>query len=141
MEITEVRVFPVDEDKLKAFVSVVFDDCFIVSDMKIIDGKNGFFISMPSKKKKGGGFRDIAHPLNNETRKMIEEEVYPVYYEKIGEDPPEQQDDDSQEQQSEESHGEDTEDTEEPSEQDSGHQEDSDKNADSAFTPQFTSDE
>ncbi len=81
MEITEVRVFPVDEDKLKAFVSIIIDDCFVVSDIKIINGSNGLFISMPSKKRKNGTFRDIAHPLNNETRKKIEEKVLARYRE------------------------------------------------------------
>jgi len=81
MEITDVRVFPVDEEKLKAFVSIIIDDCFVVSDIKIINGTNGLFISMPSKKRKNGTFRDIAHPLNNETRKMIEEKVLARYRE------------------------------------------------------------
>ena len=81
MEITDVRVFPVDEDKLKAFVSIVIDDCFVVSDIKIINGINGLFISMPSKKRKNGTFRDIAHPLNNETRKKIEDKVLAKYRE------------------------------------------------------------
>ncbi len=49
MEITEVRVFPVEEEKLKAFVSIIIDDCFVVSDIKIIQGTSGLFISMPSK--------------------------------------------------------------------------------------------
>ena len=78
MDITEVRVFPVEEDKLKAFVSIIIDDCFVVSDIKIISGNSGLFISMPSKKRKNGTFRDIAHPLNNETRRKIEEKVFPL---------------------------------------------------------------
>jgi len=81
MEVTGVRVFPVDEEKLKAFVSVIFDDCFVVSDIKIISGNNGLFISMPSKKRKNGTFRDIAHPLNNETRRMLEEKILARYRE------------------------------------------------------------
>jgi stage V sporulation protein G len=81
MEITEVRVFPVQEEKLKAFVSIIFDDCFVVSDIKIIQGNNGMFISMPSKKRKNGTFRDIAHPLNNETRRKIEDQVLAKYRE------------------------------------------------------------
>jgi stage V sporulation protein G len=72
MEITEVKVFPIEEEKLKAFVSVVFDHCFMVNDIKIIQGRDGLFISMPSRKKKNGEFKDVAHPLNNETRRMIE---------------------------------------------------------------------
>ncbi len=72
MEITEVKVFPVREEKLKAFVSVVIDHCFMVNDIKIIHGRQGLFISMPSRKKKNGEFKDVAHPLNNDTRQMIE---------------------------------------------------------------------
>ncbi len=83
MEITEVRVFPVNEEKLKAFVSIIIDDCFVVSDIKIISGNSGLFISMPSKKRKNGTFRDIAHPLNNETRKKIEEKVLARYREVV----------------------------------------------------------
>ena len=79
MEITQVRVFPVEEDKLKAFVSIVLDECFVVSDIKIIQGANGLFVSMPSKRSRNGSFRDIAHPLNNETRRMIEERIIGEY--------------------------------------------------------------
>jgi len=81
MEITEVRIFPVEEEKLKAFVSIIIDDCFVVSDIKIIHGTSGLFISMPSKKRKNGTFRDIAHPLNNDTRKKIEDKVLARYRE------------------------------------------------------------
>ncbi len=80
MEITEVKVFPIQEEKLKAFVSIVFDQCFMVNDIKIIQGREGLFISMPSRKKKNGEFKDVAHPLNNETRRMIEEQVLGEYH-------------------------------------------------------------
>ncbi len=79
MRVTEVKVFPVAEEKLKAFVSVVFDSCFMVNDIKVIQGRDGLFISMPSRKKKNGRFKDVAHPLNNETRRMIEESVLAQY--------------------------------------------------------------
>lgn len=79
MEITEVKVFPIQEEKLKAFVSIVFDHCFMVNDIKIIQGREGLFISMPSRKKKNGEFKDVAHPLNNETRRMIEDRVLGEY--------------------------------------------------------------
>jgi len=80
MEITEVRVFPVkDDDKLKAFVSIVLDNCFIISDIKVINGNKGLFISMPSKKRKDGTFRDIAHPLNSQTRKEMEDIILDKY--------------------------------------------------------------
>ncbi len=79
MEITEVKVFPVQEEKLKAFVSVVFDGCFMVNDIKIIHGREGLFISMPSRKKKNGEFKDVAHPLNNDTRQSIEAQILAEY--------------------------------------------------------------
>ena len=85
MEITQIRVFPVPEDKLKAFVSIVLDDCFVVSDIKIIHGTSGLFVSMPSKKRKNGSFRDIAHPLNNETRQRFEEQIIARYREVVAE--------------------------------------------------------
>ena len=79
MEITDVKVIPVDDDKLKAFVSIVFDKCFVVTDIKIILGPKGLFVSMPSKKRKDGTFKDIAHPLNNQMRQYLEEKVLTVY--------------------------------------------------------------
>jgi stage V sporulation protein G len=79
MEITQVKVFPVDEEKLKAYVSIVLDDCFLVSDLKVIHGPNGLFISMPSKRKKNGEFKDIAHPLNRETREQMERRILEEY--------------------------------------------------------------
>jgi stage V sporulation protein G len=79
MEITDVKVIPVDDDKLKAFVSIVFDKCFVVTDIKIILGPKGLFVSMPSKKRKDGTFKDIAHPLNNQMRQYLEEKVLSVY--------------------------------------------------------------
>jgi len=79
MEITEVRIFPVDDDKLKAFVSIILDDCFVISDIKIIHGPKGLFVSMPSKKRKDGTFRAIAHPLNSDTRRTMEEQSLARY--------------------------------------------------------------
>ena len=79
MNITQVKVFPVHEDKLKAFVSVVFDHAFMVNDIKVIQGKDGLFLSMPSRRKKNGEFKDVAHPLNNATRRMLEERVLSEY--------------------------------------------------------------
>jgi len=80
MQITEVNVTPINnEKKLKGFASIVFDNCFIVSDIKIIETARGAFLSMPSKKAANGKFRDVAHPLNGETRKMIEERVFETY--------------------------------------------------------------
>ncbi|TET33520.1 septation regulator SpoVG [Candidatus Dependentiae bacterium] len=76
MEITEVKVFSAkDGGRLKAYATVVFDNSFIIRDLKIIEGNKGLFVSMPSRKRKDGTFRDIVHPLNAETRQMIEDRV------------------------------------------------------------------
>jgi stage V sporulation protein G len=79
MDVTEVRVFPVEEERLKAYVTITFDNCFVVRDLKVIDGNKGLFVAMPSKKRKDGTYRDMAHPLNNETRHMIESRVLEEY--------------------------------------------------------------
>jgi stage V sporulation protein G len=79
MEITEVRVFPVNEEKLKAYATITFDDCFVVRDLKVIHGNSGLFVAMPSKKRKDGTFKDVAHPLNNEFRSKIEQKVLDAY--------------------------------------------------------------
>ncbi|MFA6527447.1 MAG: septation regulator SpoVG [Candidatus Babeliales bacterium] len=84
MEITEVKVFPANEGKLKAYATMVFDNCFIVRDMKIIQSDKGLFVSMPSRRKKDGSFKDIVHPLNADTRKMIEDRVIEEYNKSAG---------------------------------------------------------
>ena len=87
MEITDVKVIPVDDEKLKAFVSIVFDHCFVVTDIKVINGPKGLFVSMPSKKRKDGTFKDIAHPLNNQMRQYLEEKVLGVYRQQVAAGP------------------------------------------------------
>ena len=83
MNITDVRVRKVnDEGKMKAVVSITFDEEFVVHDIKVIEGQNGLFIAMPSRKMGEGDFRDIAHPLRSETRNRIKEAIF-VEYEKI----------------------------------------------------------
>jgi len=79
MKITEVKVFPVNEERLKAYVTITIDDVFVVRDLKIIKGNEGLFVAMPSKKRKDGQFKDIAHPLNQETRNEIEQAVFDAY--------------------------------------------------------------
>lgn len=83
MNITEVKVFPVNEDRLKAYVTITIDDCFVVRDLKIIKGNEGLFVAMPSKKRKDGQFKDIAHPLNQETRALIEDKVFEAYEKEV----------------------------------------------------------
>ena len=80
MKITDVRVRKVNEEgKMKAVVSVTFDDEFVVHDIKIIEGQNGLFIAMPSRKMGEGDFRDIAHPLTSETRNRIKDAIFAEY--------------------------------------------------------------
>ncbi len=75
MKITEVKIYPVKESgRLKAYATMVFDDCFIIRDLKVIEGDKGLFVSMPSRRRKDG-FRDIVHPLNSETRTSIETRI------------------------------------------------------------------
>ena len=85
MEITEVKVFPANEGRLKGYATMVFDNCFIVRDMKIIESDEGFFVSMPSRRKKDGTFKDIVHPLNADTRTEIENKVIEEYKKVVGE--------------------------------------------------------
>ncbi len=76
MRITEVKVYLSKESgRLKAYATIVFENSFIVRDLKVIEGHKGLFVSMPSRRRKDGTFRDIVHPLNSETRKMIEDFV------------------------------------------------------------------
>jgi stage V sporulation protein G len=80
MQITEVKVLPVTGDeKLKAFVTVKLDGCFVIRDMKVIKGNTGYFVAMPAKKMKDGTHRDLVHPLDKPTRQMLEEQVLGEY--------------------------------------------------------------
>ena len=80
MEITDVRIRKVtDEGKMKAIVSITFDEEFVVHDIKIIDGQNGLFIAKPSRKVNEGDFRDIAHPILSETREKIKNAIFQEY--------------------------------------------------------------
>jgi stage V sporulation protein G len=81
MTITDVRVRLVDKEglNLKATASVTFDNAFVVHDIKVIEGREGLFIAMPSRKVPNGTYRDVAHPINTEARADIEEKVYKAY--------------------------------------------------------------
>ena len=83
MEVTEVKIFPVQEDRLKAYAAITFDNCFIIRDLKVINGNNGLFVAMPSKKRKDVTYRDTDHPLNNEMRQMIESKVLEEYNKEV----------------------------------------------------------
>ncbi len=79
MEITEIRITLRDEEKLKGFANVTFDNAFVVRGLKIIAGNTGFFVSMPSRKRPDGTHQDICHPINNQMRQTIEEKVLEAY--------------------------------------------------------------
>jgi len=83
MKITEVRISLRDDEKLKAFVSITLDNCFVVRGLKIIKGNRGMFVAMPSRKRPDGTFQDLAHPINNETRSWMEEEILSAYRQEV----------------------------------------------------------
>jgi stage V sporulation protein G len=85
MEITDVKIYPTQgkgekAQKLKAYASITFNSSFIVRGLKVIEGPKGFFVVMPSKKLANGTYKDVAHPLNNEIRKLIEQKVLEKFY-------------------------------------------------------------
>ena len=89
MQITDVRIRITDKTntKMKALASVTFDNCFVVHDIKVIQSEKTTFIAMPSKKDGNGEYKDIAHPLDSETRKMIQDAVLAKYDSVLSEQP------------------------------------------------------
>lgn len=87
MEITGITIRPyaAGDDKLKAFASVILNNAFIIKDLKIIEGNNGRFVAMPSRRGKDGIFRDVAHPLNQDTRDYLEKLVLQAYEKQLAE--------------------------------------------------------
>jgi len=85
MEVTEVRVFITEEDdeRLRAYATVTFNNCFVVRDLKVIHGVTGLFVAMPSKKRKDGSYKDIAHPINKDFRTHLEQAVIKQYNEEM----------------------------------------------------------
>ena len=80
MEITDIRIRRIEaEGKLKAYVTVTFDDCFVVHNVKVIEGKNGAFIAMPSRKTKTGEYKDVAHPINSDFRGALQDKILKAY--------------------------------------------------------------
>jgi stage V sporulation protein G len=80
MEITDIRIRRVSsEGKLKAYVTVTFDDCFVIHNVKIIEGKTGVFIAMPSRKTKTGEYKDIAHPISPDFRSRLQDSIVAAY--------------------------------------------------------------
>ncbi len=80
MDITDVRVRKVvTNSRMKAIATITFDDCFVVRDIKVIDGQNGLFVAMPSRKSADGQFRDVAHPIRQDFRDVIESKIIDVF--------------------------------------------------------------
>ncbi|HHU81706.1 MAG TPA: septation regulator SpoVG [Firmicutes bacterium] len=80
MNITDVRLRKLDNgSKMKAIASITIDDAFVVREIRVIEGQNGLFVAMPSRKIPSGEFRDIAHPINSETRQMIQNIILEEY--------------------------------------------------------------
>ncbi|MFQ6091407.1 MAG: septation protein SpoVG family protein [bacterium] len=80
MEITDVRISLRDEERLKAFANIIFDNAFVVRGLKIIRRKDGHFVAMPSRKRPNGRHQDMAHPINPEMREYLESKVLDAYY-------------------------------------------------------------
>ncbi len=83
VEITEIRVTLRNEERLKGFANITFDNSFVVRGMKIIEGNNGLFVSMPSRKRPNGTYQDIAHPIHQDMREDIESQVLKEYQEEV----------------------------------------------------------
>lgn len=82
MKVTDVRVRKINTDgRMRAIASITFNDEFVVHDIRVIDGEDGLFVAMPSKRTPDGEFRDVAHPINSNTRKKIQEAILTVYHE------------------------------------------------------------
>ena len=85
MKITDVRVRIVkkDDSKLKGVASITFDDCFVIHDIKVIEGSEGYFVAMPSRKTNDGEYKDIAHPINTETRQAVIDAVINAFKDEL----------------------------------------------------------
>lgn len=114
MEITDVRLRKIEtEGKLRAYVSITFDDSFVVHDLRVIDGNKGMFVAMPSKRLPNGDHKDIAHPINTEIREKIQNAVLDVYHREL-EEAPQAKVEEKAEEKVEETETEETETEEEP---------------------------
>jgi len=86
LNVTDVRIRKIlSEGKMKAIVSVTIDDAFVIHDVKVVDGQNGLFVAMPSRKTPAGEFRDIAHPISQQARDIIQSKVLEKYQEVLAE--------------------------------------------------------
>lgn len=90
MNISDVRIRLIkkEDSKLKAIASITIDDCFVIHDIKVIEGSEGPFIAMPSRKTSDGEYKDIAHPINTETRETIRKSIMKVFEEELKKENP-----------------------------------------------------
>lgn len=79
MQVTDIRIHLMNEERLKAFVSVIFDNCFVVHNIKVVKGNEGLFLCMPSRKTATGEYRDLVHPITHSFRTLLEGKVLKVY--------------------------------------------------------------
>lgn len=80
MQVTDVRLKKIEgQNRLRAIAAITIDECFVVHELRVIEGNNGLFVAMPSRKMPNGEFKDVAHPINQDTRSMIEKAVIEVY--------------------------------------------------------------
>lgn len=84
MNITKVNIRQVEMNKVKAIASITIDDEFVVHDLRVVEGEKGLFVAMPSRKLPSGDFRDVAHPINSETREKIQSAVIAEYKDQLG---------------------------------------------------------
>lgn len=80
LNITDIRITPItNDDKLRGYAAIVLDGCFIVGDLRVVEGEDGYFVAMPSRRKRDGSYKDIAYPLNNEAREDLERRVLEAF--------------------------------------------------------------
>jgi stage V sporulation protein G len=83
MTITKIKIYPMKEERLKAYVAVTLSDAIVIKEIKIIHGNNGIFVAMPSRKKDNGLYYDVVHPINSEARAALEKPILEAYYAEI----------------------------------------------------------
>lgn len=80
MNITDIRITPItNDDKLRAYAAIVIDGAFLVGDIRVVEGEDGYFVAMPSRRKRDGSYKDIAYPLNNDAREALERRVLEAF--------------------------------------------------------------
>lgn len=80
LNVTEVRITPIaNDDKLRAYAAIVLDGAFLVGDLRVVEGEDGYFVAMPSRRKRDGSYKDIAYPLNNDVREALERRILEAF--------------------------------------------------------------